>query len=726
LSRENIEDSNNKIESKYFVELDKSELEFNPDEVRDYVESILGFSLSNSELDLLTKKTEGWIASISLLQSLVAKYDKKGISEIIARLSGKDVKIYNYFADIVYDSFFDEEKELLLRTSLLNNITPSSVSFLLNTDETKAGQLLKNLEGKNSFLFTFENQPNQYKYHSLFKEFLEEKHRLAVGAESINLLKYKLAGYCYTHRDLIDAIRYGIDGGNHSIAIKAISQSGNIILNEGMGKMLSDWISRIPTEFFNNDSNVLIIKGRSEEQVGDIINAKATYEKAQALLSQQSDKDKDKLLVRLLMLQIDLVQEQDLSILEHEAQYIRENAIRLVDYNFYFAATDIYFDIMWKSLLKQHRIRDPQLEEYDKLIQQINVALTELVEYPLAEKNIHRCQLLANKVRLLNFINGLKTARIITKIKLAEMSGNSPGYEKRKEWLKDINERDKEEAQCLDEALLLSENEAPILNANMLVERAEIMTGKYQFHAMILRQPPLKYLDPMLTDYNNALNIYSKFDHKYGIASVYNNVSKLFLLKDDKSNRDKYAHLAINIATEYGFKAILTSAESILEMPTLSEMMNSAIAATQKDLANGISKEDKDQFVNMMLQSVDGLNTEEKERRRAVLIMELDDLEHVKYLNKYWCKYLQLFDTHNSLEKHPRIDSEMIKAYLEEEQFAIDLYDNAKQDFGSQSIAKFLYCAVQRVYSDELEERTQSLSNKFISKYCKECPKKEI
>jgi hypothetical protein len=252
------------------------------------------------------------------------------------------------------------------------------------------------------------------------------------------------------------------------------------------------------------------------------------------------------------------------------------------------------------------------------------------------------------------------------------------------------------------------------------------MTGKYQFHSMILGRPPVEFLDSMLVDYNKALDIYAKFDHKYGMASVYNNVAKLFLLKDDKVNRDKYSNLAIKLAKEFQFQGIISRAENILEMPTLSEMLASVITETERDLAGKISDKDRDSLINMMLQSVDNLTHEEKERRSIILNMELDDLDYIKDRQKKWCKHLQLFDTHIPIDRHPRIDSEMVKAYLLEEPNAIKLYDTAKQDYGKQFIAKFLFCTVLQAHSDELEERIKSLSDKFIAKHCNKCSKREI
>jgi hypothetical protein len=727
LSREDLGTEIRHLVGKQCVELKKDELEFNKEEIREYISAIFGLSLTPMELDLLQMKSEGWIASISLLQTIVAQKGKEAIPAIISRLSGTDVNIYNYFAEIVYDCFEDRLKELLLKTSVLNNLTVSSVSFLMSNTPEEAEYILKDLERKNSFLFNFDYQPNVYRYHSLFKEFLQDKYEFNVGSANVRELKAKLSDFYISNKEFFEAINLGIAGKNYSTTVKAIVQVGPYIVNEGLGRMLVEWFNQVPLEYYNNDYDLLILNGQAHEQIGKIDHARILFNTAQSVLGCEEGKEKEKNLVRFMIHRVKMVQDSDVNKLEKENLNIMNDAKHHRDENTYYGAAESYFQLKWQTLAHQQQSGSIDLAAYEIVVQHIDSVLAELSNSPLKYKNIHRSQLLVSKAKIVHFIAGLKAARAITISELNKITHLNPNYERRKQSLDEILQAYQIEEDCLTEALTISENDKQLLlKANILTEKAELMASKYHLTSMLLSPLPIEFVDTILIYYYEALKIYSTLYDLYGIALVYNNVANTFLLKNDKANRDKYANLAIDIARKQGFSVIESKANQILAMPTLDEMKMRAPKEATRSLEEGMSEAEKDRFFEMMIGSVGDFPVDEKERRKSILRLEFEDDELLRSLQKNWCKYIEMFDTANPLSKHPSVDKEMVVAYLAEELVATQLYDSMRTDFGKQINAKFLYCHLLGHYSDGLEERIKSLSDKFVTKYCKYCTKREI
>ena len=728
LSREELGFLSQNQLSESFAVLKKEELEFNKQEIEGYIQKSFGLSLSNQELDVLTEKSDGWIASITLLQSIVAQRGKDAIPEIIRRLKGTDVKIYDYFADIVYDNFDQTIRQFFLRTSVLNTLTAQSVSFVLKLEAEKSLKMLEELEGKNSFLFNFQNNPNVFRYHPLFQEFLNKKFETELGKGEVRKSKFELSQFYLDNEEYVEAINYGTEGQNYLATVKAVSKIGNFVLNEGFGKMVSEWMSQIPKEHYSTDYDLLVLKGRADEHVGRVREAEDSFKQAEMSLLGRAGKEKEANFVRFLKSGIKFIKDVNLEELKKELTEIGSDAKRYGDETTYFAVAQQLFSIRCQTLLKiGSRLKTYDLGDYERTISEIDAVLQELNDSSLRDKNLYRSQILIEKAKLAHFVGWFRASQMSKVKQLNDVLRMDIPLERRKKYLSKVFEAFDLEAQCFKEALEIAEKDEQLLvKANLLIERAETLSSRFNLMYLNFGFHHAEFVDAALVDLQTAARTYSQFGHHYGLAVAYNNAAQTFLLKNDKTNRDKHAQLALSLAQKHGFSVIERKAKDILALPTIEEVLIRSASEATKSLEEGMTEEERQQFLDEMLNAMGEFGKDERQKRAAIMRKELEDVEFQKQLQKTWCRYIDVFHTNNPLSKHPDTGIKMIRAYLAEERGAVELYDSKRDDYGKELTAKFVYCRLLGHHSDSLQDRINKLSDSFIGRFCHNCAQREL
>ena len=70
----------------------------------------------------LSRRTEGWAASLQLVHAALHDRDAAGIRAFIRSLSGAEGHLYDYLAEEVVGDLSDELQDFLMKTSLLDTV----------------------------------------------------------------------------------------------------------------------------------------------------------------------------------------------------------------------------------------------------------------------------------------------------------------------------------------------------------------------------------------------------------------------------------------------------------------------------------------------------------------------------------------------------------------------------------------------------------------------------
>ena len=135
--------------------------------------------------------------------------------EVVRQFSGQNRHIDNFINDELFDHWPDEVKGLLVQTSFLDKLCGPLCSAV--TENQNSGELLTQLAKGNSLVFSLDEEDRWFRYHHLFKEFLEKKLNVK-GSESLRGLQHR-AGIWYRQNGFYrEAIDFFIKAGSYEDA----------------------------------------------------------------------------------------------------------------------------------------------------------------------------------------------------------------------------------------------------------------------------------------------------------------------------------------------------------------------------------------------------------------------------------------------------------------------------------------------------------------------------
>ncbi|MBN8584612.1 MAG: AAA family ATPase [Ignavibacteria bacterium] len=730
ISREELKNQSSQFKFTNCIILEKEEIEFKEQEVQKYFNEILSVNLSDEQLRLLSIKTEGWIASISLLQTIILQKGIDVIDSIIDNLKGNKKRIYDYFADIVYDNFDDLTQNYLKFIAIPFKLTAKDVSFTLKISVENSSKLLNSLEKQNSFLFNYENDPLIFKFHTLFREFLLKKLEEEDGIDKLTKCKNELSVYYYESKDYFESLIFGVEGENYDIAVKTVDSIGNVIINEGMGTFIYEFIQKIPETFYNDDYAFLIIKGRVEEFFKKRLIALQTYYKAKAILSSRPDNKREYNLVNFFILQLEIHQTNDKSFIPDSLVEIVIESEKEKDIELYSYAFGLYSQIKRISLLirpnpdkKIHQI------EHEKFIEEIDKAIYKLRDANLNSKDLYIAQLLVDKAMISHSLSWYSGMELLTMERLSSGFGVQISVTEKNRIQQLYSTYFKQEQACFEMAMKIAvEMNNLQLKANILVARSLAYDSKNNFLAFSYGYVDEDLVNVSLNDLNEALSIYLDHKNMPSIASVYNNLAQTYLLKNDKESSVKYAKLANQVANEFGYPEIIKSSTDILNTPTITETIENSKRQINEEMEKGISKENEDKIIENWIGMLGDISDNEKTKRIQIFKQQNENIRLQKLLIKSWCKFIDVFHTNLPITKHDDTGISMIKSYLNRDEIAVKAHRLSRTlgvDF-SEPLAIFIYCHKLGTHSNKLYLDTEQASNQFIAELCSNCQFREL
>lgn len=94
-------------------------------------------------------------------------------------------KIFEYFANELFEKIDGETRDFLLKTSLLPKIAPSMAEQL--TGNKNAERILSELNRRNYFTARRRLEGDTYEYHPLFREFLLTRARKVFSQQDLSI-----------------------------------------------------------------------------------------------------------------------------------------------------------------------------------------------------------------------------------------------------------------------------------------------------------------------------------------------------------------------------------------------------------------------------------------------------------------------------------------------------------------------------------------------------------
>ena len=225
------------------TEVNLNDLRFNYDETNQFLHEVMGLSLTDDQVGILHKQTEGWVTGLQLAALGLRNHNDSG--EFIHQMSGDDRFIGDYLVDEVIEQQPLEVRQFLVRTSILNRFSASLCNAVLGIDN--AQDLLRYLEQANLFLVSLDNRRGWYRYHHLFEDMLRA--RLDQKQPALIPMLYQRAIEWHEQNGFIqEAIDYAVEGGDYEKTAVLIEQNFDKFQTGSQRKRIIQWAETIPEE----------------------------------------------------------------------------------------------------------------------------------------------------------------------------------------------------------------------------------------------------------------------------------------------------------------------------------------------------------------------------------------------------------------------------------------------------------------------------------------------
>jgi len=264
-------------------ELRMTELRFQGQEARAFLEKAVGAGLEPEALAEIARRTEGWISGLQM--AACSFRDSRDPAGFLQHFSGTDRYIMDYLLDEVLRRQPEELQRFLLDTSILRRMCGPLCDSLF-TDEgrrSRSGrELLLTLERANLFIAALDANREWYRYHQLFADLLQA--RLAAKSPQRIPLLHRRASAWYEGEGLTEeAIQHALQSQDSAYAADLIERTAQSMLMRSETSTLLRWIQQLPEHELHQRPRLAIYRAwvllfigapfsSFEDQLGEGIN----------------------------------------------------------------------------------------------------------------------------------------------------------------------------------------------------------------------------------------------------------------------------------------------------------------------------------------------------------------------------------------------------------------------------------------------------------------------
>ena len=241
--------------------IEADSLAFTLDEAADLVQTLLGEGSTVEAPEHLVEQVEGWATGLALIVQ-ATKRDR-------GQISVPKHQIFDFFCAEAYEALADEEQNVLLVASVLKTITPSLLGELLGE---ACGGDLENLQAQDLFLQQIDEGVPAYRFHQLYREFLQQRFR-RTDLPRYRALHARAAALLSDAGAWQEAVEHCVEAEDWELACTVLLRAVPEVKAKGLWQGLLDTVLRLPEAIVEDRSDLLLLQAEAAERLGEIRRA---------------------------------------------------------------------------------------------------------------------------------------------------------------------------------------------------------------------------------------------------------------------------------------------------------------------------------------------------------------------------------------------------------------------------------------------------------------------
>jgi serine/threonine-protein kinase PknK len=225
------------------IEIDSGALRFDTDEAASLLNDVSGLQLSRGDVEALTTSTDGWAAALQL--AALSLRGGSDASTLAGRLSGASDVIREFLGENVLDTLGPDLREFLVVTSITERTCGGLASVLARV--TNGLAMLDEVEQRGLFLQRIDDDPNWFRFHQMFAEFLRRRLEHD-GLDRVEQLHRTASSWFAENGYLNEAVDHALAAGDLARAVDLVEQDGTSLLEQSKMTTLLGIVKKLPPQ----------------------------------------------------------------------------------------------------------------------------------------------------------------------------------------------------------------------------------------------------------------------------------------------------------------------------------------------------------------------------------------------------------------------------------------------------------------------------------------------
>ena len=248
------------------AELGIADLRFSDAELEQLFRETYGRPLEPDVLTELARRTEGWAASLTLVQAALRERSAAETRSFVRGLSGARDELHDYLAEEVVGDLLQIHQRFLMQTSLLQVVTPELAQVASGLSAVEVQSLILESERLGLLGRRPSRRSTAQRYHPLVREFLEDRLRRAVGKAGVDALHVTIASWAES-TDWRTAAYHYTAASRWAELQRVLDTHVETIVGSGAFSAAAEFIRRLPTG--GTSAAVQVVLAREASVIGD-------------------------------------------------------------------------------------------------------------------------------------------------------------------------------------------------------------------------------------------------------------------------------------------------------------------------------------------------------------------------------------------------------------------------------------------------------------------------
>lgn len=228
------------------TELRAADLRFTPAEAAEFLNQVMGLSLSAEDIAALEARTEGWIAGLQLAALSLQGLPLPDAAGFIRSFTGSHHFVLDYLVEEVFGRQPANIQAFLLRTSILDRLCGPLCDAVVRAAPNSGQANLESLEHANLFIVPLDNERRWYRYHHLFAELLRQRLGQSLAPGALVELHIRASEWCENNGLVFEAFRHATAANDVERGERLMESKRMPIHVQSVALAIAGWLEALP------------------------------------------------------------------------------------------------------------------------------------------------------------------------------------------------------------------------------------------------------------------------------------------------------------------------------------------------------------------------------------------------------------------------------------------------------------------------------------------------